>query len=47
MERIVPWVPIAFDSGAGIVSERVVHYARAASTGVSALDQVALAPGSD
>lgn len=45
--EVVPIVPLAADVVVRIVSERVVHYSFDQFTAMPALDQIAVAPGSD
>jgi ABC-type transport system substrate-binding protein len=47
MSEIVPWVPYMFMEQTVVVSERVVAYSFDAFTSLPALDQIALAPGSE
>jgi peptide/nickel transport system substrate-binding protein len=47
MSEIVPWVPYMFMEQTVVVSERVVEYSVDAFTSMPALDQIALAPGSE
>jgi len=47
MSEIVPWVPYMFMEQTVVVSERVVEYSVDAFNSMPALDQIALAPGSD
>lgn len=47
MTEIVPWVPYMFQEHAVVVSERVVEYSFDQFANLPALDQIALAPGSE
>jgi peptide/nickel transport system substrate-binding protein len=47
MAEVVPWVPYMFVEQARVVSERVVGYSFDQSTGLPALDRIALTPGSE
>ncbi|MBI2238426.1 MAG: hypothetical protein HYU54_07885 [Actinobacteria bacterium] len=44
MEEVVPWVPYLFDNNVDVISERIVNYSFDQFAGLSALDQLAIAP---
>ncbi len=45
--EVVPWVPLMNGTQVTVVSDRVVRYSFDQFTFLPALDQIALAPGSD
>ena len=44
MEDVVPWVPWLIGNGVWLTSERVASFSYAQSTGMPALDRIALSP---
>jgi peptide/nickel transport system substrate-binding protein len=45
MENVVPWVPYLSENQVQVVPARIVHYSHDQSTGLPALDQIALGEG--